>query len=114
MLPRAFTCLVLALVVVGCAENASTTQEVQFLKFYADWCAPCKVLQPIVGRLEQEFPGVVFKHINVDHERELAKKYKVDGIPCIVIVVDGKEKKRFLGVKSRETLAAELSKYRPG
>jgi len=61
--------------------------------------------------LEREFTTVTFHHVNVDQQSDLAQKYGVNGIPCIVITVDGKEKRRFVGVTGYQALSAELSKY---
>ena len=67
--------------------------------------------EPIVERLEKDFTTVTFHHVNIDEQRELTRKYNVESIPCMVITVDGKEMKRFVGVSSYRDLSAELSKH---
>lgn len=104
-----FICI--AFLVGGCADQDTTVSEVQFFTFHADWCGPCKTQEPIVERLERDFTGVTFHHVDVDVQSELTRKYKVDGVPCMVITVDGKETERFKGVSSYADLSAALSKY---
>jgi len=55
---------------------------------------------------------VRFRHVDVDQEPKLAQKYGVRSIPCMVIVVDGREKKRFVGLQTYEALAKALGKYK--
>lgn len=78
--------------------------------FYADWCGPCQMQTPIIHELEKKFKGkVTFKKANVDTEGALAQKYKVSSIPALVIEVDGKEVKRFVGFTDAKTLEKALS-----
>jgi len=102
---------ILCLWVCGCGAREPATPGVQFLKFYADWCGPCNTQKPIVDRLEKQFASVRFRHVDVDREAKLAQKYGVRSIPCMVIVVDGREKQRFIGLQDYKTLAEALGKY---
>ncbi len=65
------------------------------LDFYADWCAPCKAMSPTVQALEQK--GYSVKRINIERNPELAKQFNVTGVPCFVMIVDGKEVDRVSG-----------------
>ena len=54
--------------------------------FYADWCAPCRMMAPVVAALENQFAGKVkVGKINVDDNGETAMKYRVMSIPTLVI-----------------------------
>ena len=55
---------------------------------YADWCAPCRMLAPLLKELEGEYPDVKFCKINVDDEPELAKAFNVTSIPMVAFVKD--------------------------
>ena len=58
------------------------------IDLYADWCAPCRMLAPLLKELEGEYPDVKFCKINVDDEPELAKAFNVTSIPMVAFVKD--------------------------
>ena len=58
------------------------------IDLYADWCAPCRMLAPVIEELEKEHTDVKFCKINVDNEPELAQMFKVSSIPMIAAVKD--------------------------
>lgn len=76
----------------------------ELLDFYADWCGPCQMLKPVLENFEKAHPEVKIRKINIDDEEELAEKYGVSGIPCLVLIKDGKELKREVGVLSPKKL----------
>ena len=76
----------------------------EVLDFYADWCGPCQMLKPVLEDFEKAHPEVKIRKINIDDEEELAEKYGVSGIPCLVLIKDGKELKREVGVLSPKKL----------
>lgn len=70
----------------------------ELLDFYADWCGPCQMLKPTIEEFEKAHPEVKVTSINIDDEEELADKYGVSSIPCLVVLKDGEEVKREVGV----------------
>ena len=64
--------------------------------FNANWCGPCKMLKPVLESVAYEGKKIV--SINVDDARDLAIKYGVMSIPCLVVFKDGKEVKRSVGL----------------
>lgn len=70
----------------------------ELLDFYADWCGPCQMLKPTIEEFEKAHPEVKVTSINIDDEEELADKYGVSSIPCLVVLKDGEEIKREVGV----------------
>lgn len=72
--------------------------------FNADWCGPCKMLRPIIDEVSETRSEAKFVSINIDNEDELAYKYGVSSIPCLVLFKDGKEIKRSVGLIPREKL----------
>ena len=70
----------------------------ELLDFYADWCGPCQMLKPIVEEFEKKYPEIKVTRINIDENEEMAEKYGVSGIPCLVALKDGEEVAREVGV----------------
>lgn len=66
--------------------------------FYADWCGPCRMLGPVLEKID----GIDIIKVNVDEYGELARKYGVMSIPCVVLFEDSKEIKRNIGFMNEE------------
>jgi thiol-disulfide isomerase/thioredoxin len=73
----------------------SNPGQVELLDFYADWCGPCRAMQPTIQSLEAK--GYPVKKVNIEQNRELAAQYNIQSVPCYVLVVDGKEVERISG-----------------
>lgn len=83
---------------------------VKLLDFYADWCGPCKIMNPIIDEIETELKDkITVERINVDSDSEKASKYGVMSIPTYVIEKDGKEVGRRIGVTAKSELLKLLS-----
>ena len=67
-----------------------------FIYFSAEWCQPCKALGPIMEQVAKQVP---VNKVNVDYEVSLTKQYNVTSIPTVILVDNGVEKTRFVGVK---------------
>ena len=80
------------------------------MDFYADWCGPCQMMKPVMEEFEAAHPEVEIKRINIDDEEELADKYEVSTIPCLVLERDEKEVTRLIGVQSLKRLEGMLEK----
>ena len=77
--------------------------------FWAPWCAPCRILGPIVEELATEATGVKIGKINVDENPETARTFSVMSIPSIKIFKAGQVVREFVGVQSKEFLQTELA-----
>lgn len=76
------------------------TKKRILVDFYADWCGPCKMLSPILEKLEE----IDVLKVNIDQYQSLAREYGVMSIPCLILFEEGKEQKRNVGFVSEEKL----------
>ena len=78
--------------------------------FWAPWCGPCKMMAPVLNDIaETESDRVTIAKVNVDNQQQLAQKHKIRNIPTLVMFENGKEVKRFMGVKSKKFLLKEVA-----
>ena len=70
---------------------------IEYWYFSAKWCAPCKQLAPIMEEVSKTMP---VKKIDVDSESGLASSYGIRSVPTVILMKDGSEFKRIIGVKS--------------
>lgn len=83
--------------------------EKVLVDFYADWCGPCKMMTPVIEELAEELQGKAkVGKINVDESTDTATQYDVMSIPTIIIFKNGKEVKRFIGVRDKQELLNEV------
>ena len=74
----------------------------KLLDFWAVWCGPCKIMDPIIDELEKEFKDKLeVERINVDEKNDVAQQYGVMSIPTYIIMKDGKEVSRKVGLTSK-------------
>jgi thioredoxin 1 len=79
--------------------------------FWAVWCGPCQMQNPILEDVAKEYKGKVkVGKLNVDENPNTAGKYGVMSIPTLMIFKDGQIVKQMVGVQSKETLAGEFKK----
>ncbi|MBR1802346.1 thioredoxin [Candidatus Saccharibacteria bacterium] len=85
-------------------ETEVLKEEKVLVDFNADWCGPCQMLRPILEELSEEREDLKIVSVNIDDNEELAEKYEVVSIPCLIVFKNGEEKKRDLGVMSKKKI----------
>jgi thioredoxin 1 len=78
--------------------------------FYADWCGPCKQLEPIVEQVAAETPATVAK-VDIDAHQGLATDHGVRGVPTLVLFAGGEPVERVVGVRSADRLAGLVERH---
>ena len=77
--------------------------------FWAEWCGPCRMIAPIVEELAGEYADkATIGKVDVDSESDLAQRFSVASIPTLLVIKDGEEAARFVGVTSKADLAKAL------
>lgn len=72
--------------------------------FYATWCAPCKMLSPVLEELQGELTEAKIFKIDVDKNPEISNKYGIQSIPTIMIFKDGAQIDKKVGFTPKDTL----------
>ena len=80
------------------------------IDFYADWCGPCKMLSPVVDKLAEEHSEFKVVKVNVDENPDLAGSYQVMSIPTLVVIENGKEVNRSMGLQSKQDILNLVSR----
>lgn len=81
-------------------ENNSTI----IIDFYAKWCGPCRMLEPIFENVSKKHKDMTFIRIDIDKHEEITNKYRIMSVPTIVIIKEKKEVKRNSGFISEEAI----------
>ncbi|MEK6875475.1 MAG: thioredoxin [Nanoarchaeota archaeon] len=82
------------------------------IDFFAEWCMPCLMMEPIIEDLAETFTGKVkFGKVNVGDNQTLAQKFKIISIPNFIIFKNGKQAGQFIGSMSAEDFGEKLKGY---
>ena len=74
------------------------------LDFWAPWCAPCRMVMPVVEEIARENEHVKVGKINIDEEPELANRFKVYSIPTLVVMKDGQVVQQAVGARPKQAI----------
>lgn len=87
-----------------------TKNKVVLVDFWATWCAPCRMMAPVLNDVASELTGNSHVgKVDIQQYQSLANKYKVRSIPTLILLKNGVEVKRFVGIKSKEFLLKEIA-----
>ena len=90
-------------------EEVRNYKGIVLLDFWAEWCAPCMMLSPVVSEIAEELDGKIkVGKVNVDEQMELSMAFKVESIPLLVVVKDGIIQKQSVGVIPKNSILEML------
>lgn len=61
----------------------------QLLDFWADWCTPCKMMNPIIDKIEKDYPNIEVVRINADEDSAMVQRYNILTVPTYILEKDG-------------------------
>lgn len=89
-----------------------TAKGIVLVDFWASWCMPCKMMAPVLNQVAEAANGqAMVAKVNVEEFQNLAEKFQVRSIPTLLLLKDGKEIDRFVGVKSKDFLLKQIKKH---
>jgi len=93
-------------------EDVLSCPQPVLVDFWAEWCAPCKMMAPSIEALAQELDGRVrVGKLNVDENAATSEKYDIRGIPTVMLFKGGEVKEQDVGVTSKENLARLVERH---
>ncbi len=90
-------------------EQVLDSKTPVLVDFWAEWCAPCRIVSPIVEELATEYSGKLkVGKLNVDENGQTSQQYGVMSIPSLLIFKDGKVVKTMIGAQSKDNFKREI------
>jgi len=90
--------------------EATTSEGVALVDFWAPWCGPCRMIAPVIEELATDFDGkAAICKINTDEQQELASKFGIRSIPTILLMKDGEVVETMVGAASKAAFAEKLN-----
>ena len=88
-----------------------TKNKLVLVDFWASWCAPCRMMAPVLNEVANELTGNSHVgKVNIEQYQSLAQKFQVRNIPTLILFKNGIEVNRYVGIKSRDFLLQEFGK----
>ncbi|WP_321519103.1 thioredoxin [uncultured Bacteroides sp.] len=93
-------------------EDLIKSNNPVLVDFFAEWCAPCKMMKPILEELKKQVgDSARIVKIDVDINEDIAAKYKIQSVPTLMLFKNGEPIWRQSGVMSAEDLKEVIEKY---
>ena len=93
------------------SEEVLKSQKVVLVDFWAEWCFPCKMMEPVLEEIKNEFGDKIkIGKVNVDENPLIASSFMINAIPALILFKDGKVVERFTGVQAKVVLENAIKK----
>ena len=76
--------------------------------FYADWCASCKMVAPVLDQIAREHTDITVGKVNIEKESALTSQYGIISVPTMIVFKNGNVHKRMVGVRSKHDILAAV------
>jgi len=81
------------------------------LDFWAPWCGPCRMMEPVLKEIADEYDSVVIGKLNVDENPAVAQKFDILSIPTLLVFVDGVVVKKLVGAMPKKRLLDDVAQW---
>ncbi|KAM7468576.1 hypothetical protein LguiB_016138 [Lonicera macranthoides] len=92
-------------------EASRESDKLMVIDFFASWCGPCKLMEPIVHEFAAKYTNVVFVKIDVDKLADVAREFGIKAMPTFILMKKGKQVDQLIGAK-KEELQKKIEKHR--
>ena len=87
-------------------QDVKNSELPVLVDFWAEWCAPCRMLAPTVDQIAEEFSGQAkVVKLDVDSNAETSSKYNIKGIPTLLLFKGGEIQDQIVGAASKDNIA---------
>jgi thioredoxin 1 len=91
-------------------QSVVDDHDVVVVDFYADWCGPCKMMEPVMNSLAAETAAAVAK-VDIDRLQGMARQHGVQGVPTFKVYADGQEIEQFVGAQDRSVFERLIEQH---
>jgi thioredoxin 1 len=93
-------------------DSTVRSQGLVVVDCWAPWCAPCRMLSPIVEELARDYAGkIFFGKLNIDENPKVAMRYEIMSIPTLLVFKNGKLVDRLVGAMPRQMLEPKITRH---
>jgi thioredoxin 1 len=93
------------------SETVEGSGKPFIVDFWAPWCGPCRMMEPVLHEVAAEYDTVTVGKLNVDENPGIATRFDILSIPTLLVFKDGQVVKKIVGAKSKKQLIDELSPW---
>ena len=95
-------------------ESIQNSKKPILVDFYATWCGPCRMSEPLVKEFSEENLEIldVYK-VDVDENGDIAQEYGIKSIPSFILIYEGEVKHKLVGAPTKQKLKELISEYTP-
>ena len=91
-------------------QEVIKSEKPVLVDFWAEWCGPCKMLTPVIDDIASEYSEKYsIGKVNVDHNSDLAAKYGIRSIPCLLFFKSGEVQEQMVGAVEKSEIVTALS-----